>query len=148
MNPLKFVPIAEALARMSKDPSTQVGALAIDDDGNILSTGYNGFPRGVVDSVERYADRPTKLSLIAHAELNVIAQAARNGVRLHGATLLVTALYPCTECAKAIIQAGFRQVLAPREHHADKHREWEAARAISQTMFHEAGVTVGLYDHP
>lgn len=144
MSPLKFVGVAQAMAALSKDPRTRVGAVVVDDDGNILVTGYNGFPRGVLDDPERYRDREQKLRLIAHAEANCIAQAARSGIRLLGACLVVTELYPCADCAKLIIQAGIKRVYAPRmrEEHS---RVWYEERLIADVLFQEAQVQVTEY---
>jgi dCMP deaminase len=144
MNPLKFIPVAEAMAGLSKDPRTKVGAIVIDDDGNILSTGWNSFPRGVDDDPVRYADREVKNRLVSHAESNCVSQAARNGVRLKGSSIIVTELFPCSNCAKLIIQAGIRRVYAPvmKSHHSD---QWFEEKAISDLMFGEAGVEVVEY---
>lgn len=144
MNPLKFVGVAKAAAALSKDPSTKVGCVVVDDDGSVLSLGYNGFPRGVDDLPQRYADRDTKLIFVAHAESNAIAQAARHGVRLLGSTMVLTALYPCTDCAKQIIQAGIKRVYAPRMS-KDVNEQWKLERDRSVVMFIEAGVTVEEY---
>ena len=143
MNPLKFVPIARAMAGLSYDPSTQVGAVILDDDSNILSTGFNGFPRGVNDTPDRYRDREIKLKFIAHAEANAIAQAARVGARLLNSTLVLTALYPCSNCAKLIIQAGIKRVFAPQMPDDSK---WHDEKLISEVMFREAGTEVIIYD--
>lgn len=148
MNPLRFLPIAAAVAKMSKDPRTKVGAVVVSDDGTILSVGYNGFPRGVNDDPLRYADREVKLRLISHAESNAIAQAARHGVRLEGASLIVTALYPCSSCAKQIIQSGIKRVLTPAVHSAVAHADWAREAEVSQLLFTEAGVNVVLYEEP
>lgn len=144
MNPLKFVGVAKAAAALSKDPSTKVGCVVVDDDGSVLSLGYNGFPRGVDDLPQRYADRDTKLIFVAHAESNAIAQAARHGVRLLGSTMVLTALYPCMNCAKQIIQAGIKRVYAPRMS-KDVNEQWKLERDRSAVMFIEAGVTVEEY---
>jgi len=144
MNPLKFVGVAKAAAALSKDPSTKVGCVVVDDDGSVLSLGYNGFPRGVDDLPQRYADRDTKLIFVAHAESNAIAQAARHGVRLLGSTMVLTALYPCMNCAKQIIQAGIKRVYAPRMS-KDVNEQWKLERDRSVVMFIEAGVTVEEY---
>lgn len=144
MNPLKFLPVAQSLASLSKDPSTKVGCLVIDDDGNILSTGFNGFPRGVMDLPERYERREVKCGLICHAESNAIAQAARNGVKLYGSTLLVTKLYPCSQCARLIVQAGIFRVFAPP---IDKTNErWIDEWRVSLVIFEEGSVEVISYD--
>jgi len=145
MDLMRFTGIAKEIAKLSKDKSTQVGALVIDDDGNLLSTGFNGFPRGVLDHEFRYADRSIKLKYISHAESNAIAQAARNGVRLKGSNLLLTALYPCENCAKLIIQAGIKRIYAPVMGN-EANRQWHEEKRYSSIMFHEAGVEVIEYD--
>lgn len=142
MNPRKFVGIARAVSQMSKDPSTKVGALIIGPGMEIRATGWNGFPRGVEDTKERLDDRPTKYKFVVHAEANAIANAARSGVSTFGCDLLVTALHPCCDCAKLIIQAGITKVYAPLP--ADDER-WADSFEIAATMFREANVTVEFY---
>jgi dCMP deaminase len=105
-----FLDIAELVAVRSKDPSSQVGAIIVRDR-NILSTGYNGFPRGVNDNIlERY-ERPTKYQWTIHAEENAIFNASRNGISTEGATLYVIPMHPCIDCAKAIAQSGIKEVV-------------------------------------
>lgn len=140
---LKFLGIATAIANLSKDPSTKVGCVAMDDNFNIRSVGYNGFPRGVLDLPERYNDRPTKYRLASHAEMNVVAQAARNGISLDGCTLILTALYPCSTCTKLLIQAGFKTLIVPE---SDRGGIWQEEWEISKQMLGEAGVDVLSYD--
>lgn len=140
---LKFLGVAQAVADLSKDRSTKVGALVLDDELNILSVGYNGFPRCVDDDVESRHERPAKYAYTSHAEENSIAQAARNGIKLVGSTILITSLYPCSRCARMIIQAGISTVLAPKGAVDDRWMlEWE----VSKEMFKEAGVGVVLYN--
>ena len=104
-----FMGIAMLAARRSKDPSTQVGACIVSTDNIIISTGYNGMPKGCSDD-ELPWDRTgeeTKYPYVVHAELNAILNA--NGRDLRGSRLYV-ALFPCNECAKAIIQSGIKEV--------------------------------------
>ena len=145
MNPLKFVPIAEAISSLSKDPSTKVGAVIIDNDSNILSTGFNGFPRGVNDLEQRYINRDIKLKYVAHAEANAIAQAARVGAKLLGSSLIVTALYPCTNCAKMIIQAGIKTIYVPTMNTESTNIHWHEELIMSENMFNEAGIEIVVY---
>ena len=140
----KFVTVAQAVAAFSKDPSTKVGAIAIDRDNNILATGYNGFPRGVQDLDERLKDRATKLRLTSHAEANLVAQAARNGVALKDSTVIITSLPPCTTCTKSLIQAGISEVWFP-EIHDEMSKTWLDEWEWSKLMLVEAGVRVGMY---
>jgi dCMP deaminase len=134
---MKFYPVAEAFAGMSKDPSTKVGAIALDDDFNIVSAGYNGFPRGVRDDASRYLDRETKLKLISHAEANLVAQAAHGGRSLKGTSVIVTSLPPCSACAKLLVQAGVSRVISV---HPDAHPRWADEAALASLIFNEAGV--------
>ena len=105
-----FMGIAMLAARRSKDPSTQVGACIVSQDNIIISTGYNGMPKGCSDDVfpwDREGEE-TKYPYVVHAELNAILNA--NGRDLRGSRIYV-ALFPCNECAKAIIQSGVREVI-------------------------------------
>lgn len=139
---LKFLPSANAAATYSKDPSTKVGAIAIDDDYNIRAQGYNGFPRGVHDTEERLNDREQKYPRIVHAEANLVAMAARTGVSLQGCSVLLTSLHPCSSCAGLLIQAGVKRVFAPS---LTENTRWDASSAVALEMFDEAGVEVFTY---
>jgi dCMP deaminase len=138
MNLAKFYPLAMEVAELSKDPRTKVGAVVIDARGAVRAVGYNGFPRGVEDDPGRYADRDTKLLLVAHAEANAIANAAAVGTPLDGCGLVVTK-YPCHECAKLVINAGIRQIGAPAP---GTDSAWLKSNDIARMMFSEAGVAV------
>lgn len=129
-----FMGVAMLAAKRSKDPSTQVGACIVSRENIILSTGYNGFPKGCSDDEfpwEREGDN-TKYPFVVHAELNAILNS--NGKSLHGAKLYV-ALFPCNECAKAIIQAGIGEVIYLSDKYADT-----PATLASKRMFDAAGV--------
>ena len=105
-----FMGVAKLAARRSKDPNTQVGACIVSQDDIIISTGYNGMPKGCSDDEfpwEREGAE-TKYPYVVHAELNAILNA--NGRDLRGSRLYV-ALFPCNECAKAIIQSGVKEVV-------------------------------------
>ncbi|MFR8334164.1 MAG: deoxycytidylate deaminase [Oscillospiraceae bacterium] len=129
-----FMGVAMLAARRSKDPNTQVGACIVSQDNIIISTGYNGLPNGCSDDEypwEREGEE-TKYPYVVHAELNAILNA--NGRDLRGSRLYV-ALFPCNECAKAIIQAGVKEVLCL----SDKYADTSATRA-SKRMMDSAGV--------
>ena len=129
-----FMGIAMLAAKRSKDPSTQVGACIVSGDNIIISTGYNGMPKGCSDDEfpwDRTGD-DTKYPYVVHAELNAILNA--NGRDLRGSRLYV-ALFPCNECAKAIIQSGVKEVL----YLSDKYAATPATLA-SKRMFAAAGV--------
>ena len=105
-----FMGVAMLAARRSKDPSTQVGACIVSQDNIIISTGYNGMPKGCSDDDFPWdrTGEETKYPYVVHAELNAILNA--NGRDLRGSRLYV-ALFPCNECAKAIIQSGVKEVV-------------------------------------
>ena len=140
---LAYIPIAQAVSALSKDPSTKVGAVALDDNMNIVATGRNGFPRGVVDLPERYENREIKYKLISHSEQNLVAHAAYSGHSLKGTTVLLTALFPCSSCAKSLIQAGVIRILAPK---TVENMRWEEEAKWANLMFAEAGVEVIYYE--
>ena len=106
----RYMAMAKEVAQWSKDPNTKVGAVAVGEKGQILSQGYNGFPRGIKDSPQRLNDRQTKYEFVVHAEMNVIYNATYSGVSLDGAKLYVYGLPVCSECAKGIIQVGIKEV--------------------------------------
>ena len=129
-----FMGIAMLAARRSKDPSTQVGACIVSPDNIIISTGYNGMPKGCSDD-EFPWDRTgeeTKYPYVVHAELNAILNA--NGRDLRGSRLYV-ALFPCNECAKAIIQSGVAEVV----YLSDKY-DGTPMNVASKRMLDAAGV--------
>jgi dCMP deaminase len=131
------VGMAQHVAKLSKDPSTQVGAVIFDNKRRLVSAGYNGLPRGVHDNETRLADRETKYKMILHAERNAMAFAT---APLEGATLFCT--HPCcTQCASQIIQMGIAHVCWPTPDPAFVER-WSNDMTLSMEMFIEAGVTV------
>ena len=105
-----FMGVALLAAKRSKDPNTQVGACIVDENNIILSTGYNGFPIGCSDDEYPWSrtGEETKYPFVVHAELNTILNA--NGNNLRGSRLYVS-LFPCNECAKAIIQSGIKEII-------------------------------------
>ena len=117
-----FLNLSLQHAKLSKDPRTQVGSLIVGPDRELLSAGFNGFPRGIEDTPERLNDRDMKLKLVVHAEMNAILAAARNGVRLKGCTLYLAATKletgkvwggpPCTRCTVEILQAGIVEIVS------------------------------------
>lgn len=139
-----FMGVSLLAAARSKDPSTQVGACIVDDQNRIVSTGYNGFPQGCSDDEfpwNRDDDAgETKYPFVVHAELNAILNA--HGKSLVGSRLYV-ALFPCNECAKAIIQAGVREVIYLSDKYADT-----PATLASKRMLNAAGVKLTKYTPP
>jgi dCMP deaminase len=128
-----FMGFAEHAATASKD-STKVGAALIGPKGEVRLTGYNGPPIGVEDKPERF-ERPTKYLYASHAEQNLVAFAAREGIRTAGCDVYVTHR-PCAGCAKSLIQAGIRAVFFGPGKTSMPTEEFIAAA----TMFREAGI--------
>jgi len=129
-----FMGIALLAANRSKDPSTQVGACIVSQDNIIISTGYNGMPKGCSDDEfpwEREGEN-NKYPYVVHAELNAILNA--NGRDLRGSRVYV-ALFPCNECAKAIIQSGVKEVV----YLSDKYKD-TMGNLASKRMLDAAGV--------
>jgi len=134
----RFLALAAFIADWSKDPSTKVGAVITHTHlKRIISTGFNGFPAGVVDSADRLMDRETKYEMVVHAEQNALMFA---GERAEGATLYVHPLPPCARCAVLIIQAGIQRVVCDQPDF--EHERWGEQARIADTMFREAGVVV------
>ena len=131
-----FMGVAHLSGMRSKDPNTQVGACIVSDDNKILSMGYNGFPQGCSDDVfpwDREGDvLDTKYAFVTHSELNAILN--YRGGSLEGTKLYVS-LFPCNECAKAIIQAGIKTVV----YASDKYKG-TPGNVAAKRMFNAAGV--------
>lgn len=130
-----FMSMAHLSSFRSKDPSTQVGAVIVDEDHRVVSIGYNGFPFGVSDdtfSWEREGDLlETKYPYVVHAELNAILNSKRS---VKDCTIYVS-LFPCNECSKAIIQSGIKKIIFE----SDKYADTDAVKA-SKKMLDSAGV--------
>lgn len=138
-----FMGIAILSGERSKDPNTQVGACIVGSDNRILSVGYNGFPNGCSDELFPWAregsELETKYPFVAHSELNAILN--YRGGSIEGSKLYVS-LFPCNECAKAIIQAGIRTVI----YDSDKY-DGTPGNVASKKMFDAAGVEYIQYKH-
>ena len=137
----RYMQMAKEVSLWSKDPNTKVGAVAVGSKGQILSQGFNGFPRGILDTHERLNDRETKYQYVVHAEMNVIYNATYSGVSLDGAKLYVYGLPVCSECAKGIIQVGIKEVYVAQEC-IDLRPHWFESFQKTLNMFTEANVSV------
>lgn len=140
----RFMEMAWYVAKWSKDPSTKVAAIIVGPDNEIRATGYNGFPRGVADTRERYADRDTKIALTVHAECNAIFNAVRSGVCTAGCHMYVAGLPPCSICAGAIVQAGITHVTVTTLDINDIPDRWRKSCATGLLVLRESG-TVTLH---
>ena len=138
-----FMGVAMLSGMRSKDPHSQVGACIVSEDNKILSMGYNGFPKGCSDDEFPWGREgdplDTKYLYVTHSELNAILN--YRGGSLEGAKLYVS-LFPCNECAKAIIQTGIREVV----YDSDKYEHTQSVIA-SKKMLKAAGVTLRRYEH-
>jgi dCMP deaminase len=132
----RFLELADCIAAWSKDPSRGVGCVIVSPSKQIVSTGFNGLPRGVEDRPERL-ERPAKYDLVCHAEVNAIVQCARNGVSPIGCTLYST-FFPCIQCALVIIQSGIVEVVTYEVTQDDA--RWVESIAKSRSVFEEAKV--------
>lgn len=142
----RYLKLAKEVAQWSKDPSSKIGCVVVGHKGQILSQGYNGFPRGIEDRMERLIDRETKYHLVVHAEKNAIYNACLNGVSLDRASMYVYGLPICSECAKGIIQVGITDVYLYYSH-INRRQDWLESWNKSRALFDEAGVTVHVvYD--
>ena len=134
---VRFLELADHISSWSKDPSTKVGCVVVGADREIRSTGFNGFPRGIDDSLERLTDREQKYPLICHAEENAIMHAARIGVSLKDCTAYVT-WPPCTRCARSLIQAVIVEVVYTETNNIPE--RWQEDFIRSTNMMKEAGI--------
>ena len=136
-----FMGLAHLSGLRSKDPNTQVGAVIVDENNRVVSIGYNGFPSGVSDDEFPWGREggvlDTKYAFVVHAELNAILNSQRS---VRGCSLYVS-LFPCNECAKAIIQAGIKTIV----YDCDKYANTPAVIA-SKRMLDAAGVRYYKYN--
>lgn len=133
--------LAFLVASWSKDPSTKTGAVVVGPDKEIRATGYNGPVRGVDDDVQERFERPVKYEFFEHAERNALYNACLTGVSLKGCVMYATHA-PCTDCARAIIQAGIKTVVTNKiiiDENTPKNT-WRDKLIYSEQMFREAGV--------
>lgn len=144
MNPLNTdrllgwsIRLAEHMAELSKDPSTKVGSVIFDSKRRLVSGGYNGFARGVLDAHDRLDNRDIKYKLVLHAEKNAIMFAT---APLEGCTIVVT--HPCcSQCAAMVVQSGIKHVVWPRPSDNFLSR-WGEDLKLTLAQFSEAGVEV------
>ena len=133
----RYLKLAAGVANWSKDPSSKIGAIAVGSKGQVLAQGYNGFPRGISDSFDRYANKDVKYKFVVHAEMNCIYNAAENGISLKDSTLYIYGLPVCGDCALGIIQAGVSRVVAISGSTPDR---WKEAIDKTDEIFKEANV--------
>ena len=132
----RFLDLADHISGWSKDPSTKVGAVIVNNRHKVLGIGYNGMPCGVNDLEERYLNRDTKLNMVVHAEQNAIVNAI---TPVENCTIYVSSLPPCSKCAGLIINAGLQRVVFRKR---EIPQRWQNSVNMSLLMFREAGVEV------
>jgi len=141
-----FLTVAESVARKSKDPNCQVGAIIVSNDNVILSTGFNGLARGVYDDEQLLANVDEKLKLICHAEMNAILNAARTGVSLSETKIYVNK-FPCLSCCNGIVQSGIVRVCTHDDSYWDDD-PLDPEHDRKPNVLKQAGVQVFAPFHP
>ena len=137
-----FLGLAKTYAQKSKDPSTRVGAVIVDQQHRFVSAGYNGFPSKIKDGYERLHDRAVKMTLTLHAENNAIGFAKRD---VTGCTIYTWPFQPCAACSLMIIRDGITRVVAPPLPPELKER-WQSNCLLALSLFEEAGIKVDFLE--
>lgn len=143
----RFLAMAREIASWSKDPSSKIGAIAVDDNRRILAAGYNGFNRHDADNIIDYYDRDVKYSKIIHAEKNLILNALNSGTSLNGATIYVHGLPVCKLCANELCQTGIKGVVCEWDQKNPSLDRWnEEWYGHSSACFDKGDITYKIYD--
>lgn len=140
-----YLGIAEQVKLKSKDNNTKIGAVIVGVGNEIVSTGYNSFPRGLDDTKEERQERPEKYFWFEHAERNAIYNAARVGTSLLDSTIYLTCGVPCMDCARGIINSGIKFVYCKRVCTTNNKEMWDEHQTRSLDMLYECGVEVIFY---
>ena len=140
-----FINIAEQVKLKSKDNNTKIGVVLVGKNNEIVSTGYNSFPRGINDGVVERQEKPEKYFWFEHAERNCIYNAARIGVSTLDTTMYMTCGISCADCARAIISAGVEKIVL-RSGKGAMSPKWQESAERSNQMFKEAGIIVEFFD--
>jgi dCMP deaminase len=139
-----FWHIAQQIKNKSKDKRTQIGCVVVGQNNEIVSTGYNSFPRGIDDNRPERQERPEKYYWFSHAETNAIINAALIGVSTKGCTMYMTCGIPCADCARNIINSGIVRIVCSPGDGATGHK-WEEHELRSRQMFEESGIKIEYY---
>jgi dCMP deaminase len=140
-----FINIAEQVKLKSKDNNTKIGVVLVGKNNEIVSTGYNSFPRGINDDITERQEKPEKYFWFEHAERNCIYNAARIGVSTLDTTMYMTCGISCADCARAIISAGVKKIVL-RSGKGAMSPKWQESAERSNQMFKEAGIIVEFFD--
>ena len=135
---LRFLSLAKHISNWSKDPSTKVGSVLVDENKRVMSMGYNGFPAQIRDDEEDYLNRDLKLKKVVHAEANAIIFAQRD---LSSSTLYVWPFMPCSNCAGLVIQSGIKRVVSVENNNP----KWQDSFKLTSQMFNDAVVILYIY---
>jgi dCMP deaminase len=139
-----FINIAHQIKLKSKDQKTQIGVVIVGKDNEIVSTGYNSFPRGINDDLQERQERPEKYYWFEHAERNAIYNAARIGVSTLNTTMYMTCDISCADCARGIINAGISKIVFSKSN-KPWNTIWKDSAERSIQMFKEAGIDVKYF---
>lgn len=139
-----FFKIMYLASSKSLDPRTKIGAILVRDK-SIISTGYNGFPKGVKDLEERYNDREQKINFICHAEFNSIVISARFGISTKDSILYTNGI-PCNNCCKSLIQGGISEIVVHKQWPEFTNKNWVESVKISKIMLQESNIPVRIYN--
>jgi dCMP deaminase len=134
----RYLDLARVISTWSKDPSTRVGAVVVDQDGLQICQGYNGLPRTIPDSENRLMDREYKLPRTIHAETNCIFNAAKKGFSIEGCDIYVYGLPTCHACAAALAQVGVKRVI--QSYPLPVNERWVQSTKLAREIMMEAGV--------
>lgn len=137
----RFLELAEHISTWSKDPSSKIGAVIVDKNRRIVSTGYNGFAIGVEDKKERLENREIKYKIVLHAEENAIQFSKQD---LTGCSLYVSGLPPCAHCASLIIQSGIKNIYAWKQEVPER---WKESVELTKQIFKEAKINMHFIKH-
>jgi dCMP deaminase len=136
----KFMELAKHISTWSKDRSTKVGAVIVNAERRVVSMGYNGFPSGINDDIDSRHERPAKYLYTEHAERNAIYNAVRIHANISGCTMYAT-MFPCADCARAIIQSGITGVVCPIP---TLDPNWKKSFEVSMEMFNECNINITI----
>ena len=142
-----FIELCQVIKNKSKDKNTQIGVVIVGKDNQIISTGYNSFPRGINDNLDERQEKPEKYYWFSHAETNGIINAALNGVSTKGSKMYMSCGVPCADCARNIVNAGIIEIICRSDQSImGTPKKWEEHEKRSLMMFKECGITVKYWD--
>lgn len=136
-----FMNMAYLIAMKSKDANTHIGSVIVGPDNEVRSTGYNSFPRGILDDIKERQDRPEKYFWFEHSERNAIYNASLHGTSLKGCTMYTCGI-PCMDCARGIIQAGIKTVFVDSKWEDKSPKIWKEHADKTKQLFLEADVVI------